>query len=130
MVIVGLSLAALAALIHVYIFVLESLTWTTDRTRRVFGVRTRNEAELTKPLAFNQGFYNLFLAIIVGLGIVLLAVGAPVVGATLVFAGAGSMAAAGVVLLLSNRRMQRPALIQAAPPLVAMISLGFGLAAG
>ncbi len=54
----GLVFAALAALLHVYIFTMESLTWTSARTRAAFGT-TAEEAETTKLLAFNQGFYNL-----------------------------------------------------------------------
>ena len=37
MIVIGLVLAALAALLHVYIFVLESLLWTTPRARSTFG---------------------------------------------------------------------------------------------
>lgn len=58
----GLIFASLAALLHVYIFVMESLTWTSPRTRATFGLSAQ-EAEATKELAFNQGFYNLFLVI-------------------------------------------------------------------
>ena len=65
MITVALIFAGLAALLHVYIFVMESLTWTTPRTRAVFGT-TAEEAQTTKMLAFNQGFYNLFLAVGVG----------------------------------------------------------------
>ena len=54
-------------MLHVYIFVLESLQWTAPRTRATFGT-TLEEAEATKLLAFNQGFYNLFLAIVTGGG--------------------------------------------------------------
>ena len=39
----GVIVAALAALLHVYIFVMESLTWTTPRTRAIFGT-TEEEA--------------------------------------------------------------------------------------
>ena len=60
--------AALAALVHVYIFVLESLRWTDPATRRVFGT-TDETAAVTQPLAYNQGFYNLFLAIGTAVGI-------------------------------------------------------------
>ena len=67
MVITGLIVAVLAAVLHVYIFVMESLTWTSPRTRAVFGT-TAEEAETTKLLAFNQGFYNLFLAIVTLVG--------------------------------------------------------------
>jgi uncharacterized membrane protein len=62
MVYAGLVFAGLAALLHVYIFVMESLTWTSARTRATFGI-SEEEALATKELAFNQGFYNLFLAI-------------------------------------------------------------------
>ena len=128
MVVAGLVFAAVAALIHLYIFVMESLTWTSARTRATFGIRSLEEAQATKAMAFNQGFYNLFLAVAALLGIVLVAAGITVVGATLVFVGTGSMVAAGLVLLLSNRRMLRPAAIQALPPLIAIILLTLGLA--
>jgi hypothetical protein len=49
--------AAIAALIHLYIFVLESLRWTAPATRKIFGT-TASSAETTRPLAFNQGFYK------------------------------------------------------------------------
>src|SRR6476660_1604752 len=93
MVVIGLVFAGLAALIHVYIFYLESLAWTAPGTRRVFGT-TAEQAEITRPIAFNQGFYNLFLAVLVALGIGFVAAGSTTVGATLLFAGAGSMVAA------------------------------------
>ncbi len=126
MVIAGLVLAGLAALFHVYVFYLESLAWSNERTRAAFGT-TAEDAAVTKPLAFNQGFYNLFLAIIVVTGIVAFAANTPVVGATLVFAGAGSMTGAGLVLLLSNRDLARAALTQLVPPLLAVILLAVGL---
>jgi len=125
MLIAGLLLAGLAALFHVYVFYLESIAWTRDRTRATFGT-TAKEAQVTKPLAFNQGFYNLFLALMVVTGLAAF-LSAPVVGATLVFAGAGSMVAAGLVLLLSNRELARAALAQLLPPLLAVILLAVGL---
>ncbi len=68
MITAALVFAGLAGLLHVYIFTMESLTWTSKRTRAAFGT-TPEEAETTKLLAFNQGFYNLFLAIVTGVGI-------------------------------------------------------------
>ena len=67
MITAALVFAGLAGLLHVYIFTMESLTWTSKRTRAAFGT-TPEEAETTKLLAFNQGFYNLFLAIVTGVG--------------------------------------------------------------
>lgn len=127
MVVLALVAAALAALIHVYIFYLESLAWTAPATRRTFGT-TEQEAQATRQLAFNQGFYNLFLAVVVLVGIGFVVAGSTTIGATLVFAGAGSMVAAGLVLVLSDRSKARAALIQLAAPLVAVVALAVGLA--
>jgi putative membrane protein len=126
MITVGLVFAALAALLHVYIFVMESLTWTSPRTRAAFGT-TAEEAETTKLLAFNQGFYNLFLALVSGIGIASVVMGHKAVGAALIFAGVGSMAAAAVVLLLSARDKARAAVTQGTLPIVAIVLLLLGL---
>ncbi|MGH3633279.1 DUF1304 domain-containing protein [Mycobacterium sp.] len=123
----GLIVAALAAALHVYIFVLESLLWTAPRTRAIFGT-SEEEAVTTKLLAFNQGFYNLFLAAVTTAGIVGVAVGAAAVGSALVFAGTGSMALAAVVLLLSSRDKARVALTQGTLPILAIALLALGLA--
>jgi putative membrane protein len=126
MITAGLVFAALAALLHVYIFTMESLTWTSPRTRAAFGT-TAEEAETTKLLAFNQGFYNLFLAIVIGIGIAAVAMGHNAVGVALVFAGVGSMAAAAIVLVLSSPDKARAALAQGTFPLIAIVLLVLGL---
>jgi putative membrane protein len=118
----ALVVAGLAALIHVYIFVLESLRWTVPSTRRTFGV-SELQAEQSKDLAFNQGFYNLFLTIAVAGGIVVTAVGDHRVGITLVFVGAGSMLAASLVLVARSPKLLRAALVQGLLPLVAIVLL-------
>ncbi|MEV5000871.1 DUF1304 domain-containing protein [Nocardioides sp. LML1-1-1.1] len=122
----ALVLAGLAALLHVYIWVMESLTWTSPRTRATFGT-SREEAEATKELAFNQGFYNLFLAIVVLAGVGAHLTDEETVGTTLVLTGAGSMVAAGLVLLLSSPDKARAALTQLTLPLVAVALLLVGL---
>ena len=126
MITAALVFAGLAALLHVYIFTMESLTWTSPRTRATFGT-TPEEAETTKLLAFNQGFYNLFLAIVTGLGIVAVALGHKDIGAALIFAGIGSMAAAAIVLLASAPDKARAALTQGIFPVIAVILLVIGL---
>jgi putative membrane protein len=126
MITAGLIFAALAALLHVYIFTMESLTWSSPRTRATFGT-TPEEAETTKLLAFNQGFYNLFLAIIAAIGIIAVALGHNGVGAALVFAGVGSMASAAVVLLASSPDKARAALTQGIFPVIAIVLLVIGL---
>lgn len=49
---------------HVYIFCLESIAWTSEHARKNFGTGTVDEASAQRELAFNQGFYNLFLAVV------------------------------------------------------------------
>ena len=129
MITAGLIFAALAAVLHVYIFVLESLQWTAPRTRATFGT-TLEEAEATKLLAFNQGFYNLFLAIVTGVGVGWMSSGGIAVGAALVFAGVGSMLAAAIVLVASSPDKARSAVVQGALPLVAVVLLAIGLSIG
>ncbi|WP_116247487.1 DUF1304 domain-containing protein [Nocardiopsis sp. FIRDI 009] len=126
MIIIGLAFAVLSALIHVYIFVLESVLWTSPRGRAVFGT-TEEGARATRELAFNQGFYNLFLAVTVFAGTALALAGVFEAGAALVYAGAGSMVLAGTVLAATSRDKLRPALIQLAPPLVGVVLLTAGI---
>ena len=128
MVVVGLVLTGVAALVHVFIFYLESLAWTSERARRTFGTGTVEQAAAQRELAFNQGFYNLFLAVLVGLGIVLHVAGEPTVGDTLVLAGAGSMVAASLVLLLSSPDKASAALKQGLVPALGVLALVVGLA--
>lgn len=127
MLITGLALAGIAALIHVYIFYLESFAWTDRKTLATFGM-TAEQAEAMRPMALNQGFYNLFLAIVTAVGIGLAATGSTAVGAALVLAGAGSMVAASVVLVVSDPTKRGAALKQGLVPLLGIIALVVGLA--
>ena len=126
MITAALVFAALAGLLHVYIFTMESLTWTSKRTRAAFGT-TAEEAETTKLLALNQGFYNLFLAIVTAVGIGAIELGHKGIGAALIFAGVGSMAAAAIVLLASSPDKARAALTQGTFPAIAAVLLVAGL---
>jgi putative membrane protein len=127
MLIAGLVLAGLAGALHVYIFVLESLRWTQPATRRIFGVPSAADAETMRALAFNQGFYNLFLAVAAFLGVVLVAAGARTPGVTLALAGTGMMLAAALVLVLSDRTKTRAAAMQGVLPLLAVIALSLSI---
>ena len=121
--IIGSVLVGLAALVHVYIFVMESVQWTKPATWKRFGVRSQADADVTKPMAFNQGFYNLFLAIGVATGLILLASGVPQVGLGMIFLAAGSMVAAALVLVVSSPKLARAAAIQGTLPLLGLIFL-------
>jgi putative membrane protein len=114
-------LAAGAALLHVYIWVLESFRWTEPATRKTFGV-SEADAPLLAPMAYNQGFYNLFLAIITVVGLALLG-SQEDVGRALALAGTGSMLGAALVLLTHDRAMARAAITQGTLPALAVLFL-------
>src|SRR5687767_5537240 len=121
MTIFTVGFTVLAALLHVYIWVLESFRWNEPSTRRTFGV-SEADAPVLAPMAYNQGFYNLFLAIIALVGVALLR-SEHGVGSALALAGTGSMLAAALVLVAHDRSMVRAALTQGTLPALAVLFL-------
>ena len=57
-----LILVIIVALEHIYFLILEMFLWTTPKSIKAFGLKTKEFAEETKVLAANQGLYNGFLA--------------------------------------------------------------------
>jgi putative membrane protein len=110
----------LAAVIHVMIFCMESLWWTTPKVRARFR-QLPEQAQATKLFAFNQGFYNLFLGLGVFAGLTLVLAGHPVSGLTLVTWSCLSMLGAAIVLAASAPQMHRGALIQGTAPLLFLL---------
>jgi len=113
--------AGLAALIHAWFFLLESVWFMRPSVFARFGLASAEQAAVVRSFAFNQGFYNLFLAVGVALGLGLVATGSTEAGRAIVVFACGSMVAAGVVLVLHNPRFLRAAAIQVAPALVAVL---------
>ena len=111
-------LSSLVALIHVYIFALESVFWTSPYGRKVFG-NDPTEAEATRVLAQNQGVYNLCLTAGIFWG---LASGAELVPRTSAFllyvaiAGVVGAATASVRILF----------VQTVPAVLALAALWLG----
>jgi putative membrane protein len=116
--------AAVAGILHVLFFCLESLWWTKPAVARRFR-NTELQAQVTKALAFNQGFYNLFLAAGALGGLALIAAGHRQAGMILVAWNCASMLAAAVVLAASSPQMMRGALIQGLPPLVFLLGVAY-----
>ena len=110
----------LAGGIHVLIFCMESLWWTTPGVRARFR-QAPEQAQATRLFAFNQGFYNLFLAVGVFSGFALVLGGLRVVGLTLATWSCLSMLGAAIVLAASAPQMWRGALIQGAAPLLFLL---------
>ena len=115
---ISLVLMVLAGLLHVGFFVIESLLWKRPQVHKVFGVRSADEAETMSFALFNQGFYNLFLALGTFVGV---AVSARDDGDLLVIFCGLFMIGAAVVLVASNRRLWRGALVQGALPALALL---------
>ena len=111
----------LAALLHGYIFWMESIAWTRPEVWRRFGVADQAAADTTRPMAYNQGFYNLFLGLGAALGIVLLALGHDTPGRTLMLFCTASMVLAATVLVTTGRGYARAALIQGTLPLIGLV---------
>jgi putative membrane protein len=112
--------AMIAGLLHVYIFVLESVRWRHPSAWRKFGITSQEHADIIRPMAFNQGFYNLFLAagVIVGL-----ALSGTLVGYGMIVLALAIMVLAAVVLVVTNRTLWVAALVQGLPPLLALVTI-------
>ncbi|SRR5579883_2210753 len=114
--------ASIASLAHIVFFVLESLLWTKPIGRRIFGT-TAADAETIRFMAFNQGFYNLFLAIGAATGVLLASTGRPAMGLPLVAFACACMLGAAMVLATGGKRLARGVALQGLPPLVALVAL-------
>ena len=112
--------AILAGAVHVLIFCMESLWWTTPGVRARFR-QTPEQAQTTRLLAFNQGFYNLFLAVGTFAGLALMLLGHTRAGVILVSWNCLFMVGAALVLAVSAPQMWRGALIQGTAPLLFLL---------
>lgn len=121
--IAALVAASIAAVAHVAFFAMESLLFGRKDVWMRF-TSSETDATAMKPMAFNQGFYNLFLAIGAGTGVVLAATCCRTVGETLIVFTCACMLGASVVLRATDRRFTQAAAMQGLPPLAALVLLG------
>jgi len=113
--------AWIAVLFHVAAFVMESVLFERPAVQRILLGRSE-PAPGVRLWAFNQGFYNLFLAAGPAAGLIAGYAGHDSVGRALIIYGCAFMAACGVVLFVSDRRLWRGMLGQSGPPLIALIA--------
>ncbi len=118
---IAIAFAVSVSLIHIIIFYLESLAWGRASTNKLFGV-SPDEAKVMGMMAFNQGFYNLFLALAILAGILLRFIGRNDYGTAFIDYACISVLGAGLVLFFSRPKLIRAAMIQALP---SMAYLGF-----
>jgi len=121
MIVLATVVVTLAAALHIAIFIMESISWTRPSIWKRFGVASQEAADITRPMAYNQGFYNLFLAIGAIVGLILYGVGMHPAGLALILFTTASMFAAAVVLVTTGRGYLRPALIQGILPLIGFV---------
>jgi putative membrane protein len=120
----GQIAAGIAGLLHVVFFLFESVLFKQPKIQKRFHVEA-GAAEAVRPWAFNQGFYNLFLAIgcFVGLTAMHAAFLDAVTARAFVIFPCACMVGAGMVLIATDKRMARSAAIQFVPPAIALASL-------
>jgi len=112
--------AVVAGLFHVWAFLLESLLFRRPAVQRLFLGRTVSSDVYL--WAFNQGFYNLFLAAGAIGGVIAAHTGHAGAGRPVTLFACAAMMGAGIVLVVSDRKLWRGALGQAVPPLVALLA--------
>jgi putative membrane protein len=129
--VIGSVFVFVAAVLHLVFFFFESVLWSRPRVWRRFGVRSQEDADTLRFMAYNQGFYNVFLALGAGTGLVLLGSGASYEGGIAICAFAlVSMLLASIVLLTGDAKLWRAALLQGAPALLGIVFLGLTLVVG
>ncbi|MBW4031148.1 MAG: DUF1304 domain-containing protein [Acidobacteria bacterium] len=126
--VIGAVFVGVAAAIHVLIFALESVLWTRPTTWKRFGLRSQQDADTVRPMAYNQGFYNAFLALGGAASLVMIAsANVEREGFTLAIFVCLSMLLASIVLITSNPRLARAAATQGVAPLLALVFLVLSL---
>ncbi len=123
MLIAATIVGVLAVLFHVAAFVLESVLWTRPAVYGRFNIASAADAQTIRPMAYNQGFYNLALAVGVAIGLVLLSAEGDtlIVGKTLVVFGTACMSVAGLVLVSTGRAYLRSAIGQFVPAALTLV---------
>lgn len=115
-----IALVIYSTLFHLVAFGLESILFMKGAHKR-FQVSAK-DAEAVYPFALNQGYYNLFLAITMLVGLVFKLRGNPL-GEGMLMASSIVMVGAGVVLGVSNKILIRVGVLQGLPPAIILILL-------
>ncbi|MFI2610485.1 DUF1304 domain-containing protein [Kitasatospora sp. NPDC018619] len=118
---VSQAFAVLAAAVHLIVWPLESFLYGHPQVRRLLTGSTADAPEV-RLWRVNVGFYNLFLALGLAAGLVLLHSGHPTAGRAVVLYVAAFMLAGGITLALSEPKLWRGALGQAVPAAVILVA--------
>jgi len=128
----ALIFAIITAIFHILFFVAESILWLKPyiyqsilgKPDPTMGIELIEQARLMETVFFNQGFYNLFLAVGLIAGVILSKKNHIEQGITLIVFCSLFAFGAGVVLALSTGAFLGAA-IQAVPPMIVLGSIGW-----
>lgn len=121
---ISFFLFLVAAFIHIGFFFVESVLFQKEGGYKIFKVK-ESEHNAIKLWALNQGFYNLFLALGMLLGLYFVLKLQVVLAGALTGFSAACMVGAGFVLLFTAPHLRRAALLQILPPLLGLVSVYF-----
>ena len=124
---ITVAASTVAAVMHGWIFIQESVLFTRPATQRMLEVAPQH-ASAVRLWAYHQGIYNLLLALTALVGAVEIVIGAVLIAQTMIITSSVSMVVAAVALLLIDpRRGRLPGfLAQALPALIALTCLVAG----
>jgi putative membrane protein len=114
----------IAAALHILFFILESYLFQKPGGYKIFKM-SASDHEATKNWALNQGFYNLFLALGMIVGLYFVLIGRREAAGLLVGFTGLSMIGAGLVLFFSNKKLRRASFVQMIPPMAGFLFLIF-----
>ena len=117
-------LMLIVALLHCLFFKLESLDFMKPKVLKRFGLDA-SSGEIAKIWAFNQGFYNLFLAFGLFFALYLFQVERIIEAQILAYFILWTIVGAGAVLFISSRNSRVAAMIQGLPALLGIVCLYF-----
>lgn len=114
-------IVVLAGLLHVAIFAMESIFFMNESIYSRFLITSPEHAQIVSLFAYNQGWYNLFLAIAALSGAIFAQTLPKNAGATLSIYACLSMLGAALVLAFSAPELLRAAIVQGFFPLIALV---------
>lgn len=108
-----IGLVSYSVFFHLAAFSLESLFFMKGAHKR-FKV-SKEDAPAVFPFAYNQGFYNLFLALAMLMGLILKLKGNPL-GDGMLLCSSIVMVGAGAILAKTDKDLKKAGILQGLPP--------------
>ena len=118
--VIAQGLAVLEGLTLIVVGVLEAFFYRNQRFHSIFLIEPKDTAAV-RLWTMNVGFYNMVFGLAILIGVVLLNVGDPTAGRTLVYLVCASHVVLGIVLAILEPRLWRNAVGQTSLPLLILV---------